>query len=446
MPENRHFNVLFKLVKNLKRDEFRNEFPKLHGRDQAEFFQQLYPDNKKRIADLLDPVEFAEFFEYLDKDAKLEYIKVLPKSYLLEVFNNSPDDEMADFISDLDDEERALVLSNMSQESKILTNALLNTEEETAGAVMTTKFITVSVDRTLNQVIEQMRKFGRQSETIYYLYCVDGDNRLVGVVSLKDLILSPGDSVVQDVMNPHPIYVSNDTDQEEIAKIISDYDLLAVPVVDLNKVLVGIVTVDDVIDILEDEVTEDFHKFSGIMMDESNEADSVLSMTKQRLPWIIILIFLGLISANLISYFEHTLSKIVSLASFMPIILDSAGNVGTQSLAVSVRELTLGEESEESFLQMLGKEFLSGVIMGIASGFVIGMIAFVMYRDLQLALIVGLSLALTLSVATVIGASVPNLFNKLKIDPAVASGPFITTICDTIALVLYFGLATKLLI
>ena len=247
-------------------------------------------------------------------------------------------------------------------------------------------------------------------------------------------------------MNTQPEFVETNVDQEEVAKVIQDYDLLAIPVVNQSRQLVGIVTVDDVMDIIQDEMEEDFRKFSGISGDDDDSADkSILNMTKQRVPWIIILILLGLGSASLISAYEETLAQVVALASFMPIILDSAGNVGTQSLAVSVRRITLAEESDEPFIKLVLREFVSGILMGLASAVTIGIIAFVMYQNIILSFIVGVSLLITLSIATVVGCVVPTLFNAIGIDPAVASGPFITTICDGFALIMYFNLATNLL-
>lgn len=444
-PNQLHYDELFKHVKNSEREAFREKFLKLHERDQADFFHELYPDNKRKISQLLEPNEFAEFFEYMDEDSQWQAIESMPDEYLEETFHYVPDDELADFIEELELEEQNEVFDILSPPTLELMEELLSSDEDSASSVMTTKFISVAINDTADEVISQMRTIGKHSELIYYMYCVDEENRLQGVVSLRDLILSPGDQKIEDIMNSHPVYVDEDADQEEAAKIISDYDLLALPVVDSNNVLLGIITVDDVVDILQDEMTEDFHKFSGIVTEDDDELDTISSMTKQRLPWIVILIFLGIISANLINFFEDTLSKIVALATFMPIMLDSAGNVGTQALAVAVRKLTMGERDKESFFQMLAKEFFTGIIIGIVSGVVLGIISYFMYGNIILGLIVGFSLAVTLSLSTVIGYAVPNLFHKIGIDPAVASGPFITTICDTFALVVYFSLATYLI-
>ena len=439
-----YFDEMFKLVKNKKRDEFRKEFLKLHERDQADFFHELYPENKRNISELLLPDEFAELFEYMDRESQWESIKTLPELYLAKSINLVADNVLVEFIDGLEENEQEEVFGLLNTENFALVTTLLHNDSETAAAIMTTQFFTINVEDTADKVINTLRGMNPKSEILFYLYCVDDKNHLQGVVSLRDLLLSPVDSIIKDLMNKYPVYVSPETDQEEVAKLISDYDLLAIPVVQDDNVLLGIVTVDDVMDIMEEEFTEDFHKFSGIMKDDKDEDDTILSMAKNRLPWIIILLFLGLISAKLIGHFEETLSQVVALAAFMPIILDSAGNVGTQSLAVSVRRLTLGDE--EKFSSALIKELVTGAIIGVVAGAVITVLSLLMYGDKMLGLVVGVSLGVTLSLSTVIGYAVPKIFNRLAIDPAVASGPFITTLCDTFALNLYFGLATLLLI
>ncbi|HLQ83925.1 MAG TPA: magnesium transporter [Pseudogracilibacillus sp.] len=444
MDRQQYYDSIYHAIKKGERDEFRELFLKLHERDQVEVFHLLYPDKKVKITEFLQPEEFAELFEEMDFDNQLAAFYYLPDTYLQNVFSYIADDDVVQFISQLDEEKRNEVLAVMKREDLEEIDSLLQQELETAGAIMTTELIRVSTEETADDVIADMRLIGAQAETIYYIYVVNQSNQLTGVLSLRDVLLSPGDTKVEEIMNTQTISVPQDMDQEEVARIIQEYDLLAVPVIDREDTLLGIVTVDDVIDIIHDEMTEDFHRFGGISGsdEERTEEETILQMTKNRLPWIIILIFLGLISANLIGAYEETLAQVVALAAFMPIILDSAGNVGTQSLAVSVRRLTLNEETEDSFWEMLGKEFGSGILIGLASAFTIGVLSYILYSNLVLSIIISSSLLITLSVSTVIGSVVPALFDKVGIDPAVASGPFITTTNDTFALIIYFSLAS----
>lgn len=444
MNREEYHESIYKAIKEGQREEFRDLFLKLHERNQAEVFRLLYPDKKVKITEFLLPDEFAVVFEEMDIDDQLAAFYYLPDTYLQNVFSYIADDNVVHFIGQLDPEKREEALKMMKPEDLKPIENLLKQELGTAGALMTTELIRVSTEQTADEVIADMRLIGAQAETIYYIYVVNMDNQLTGVLSLRDVLLSPGNTKVEKIMNTQTISVSEDMDQKDVARIIQEYDLLAVPVINNENTLLGIVTVDDVLDIIHEEMTEDFHRFAGISAsdEESPEGETVLQMTRKRLPWIIILIFLGLISANLIGAFENTLAQVVALAAFMPIVLDSAGNVGTQSLAVSVRRLSLKEENEDSFWKMLGKEFASGILIGVASAVTIGILSFILYSNVILSFIIGASLLVTLSLSTVIGATIPTLFYKIGIDPAVASGPFITTINDTFALVFYFGLAT----
>ena len=447
MKKQEYYDSIYKTIKEDKRQEFRELFLKLHERDQVDVFHLLYPDKKIKITEFLMPSEFALLFEEMNFDDQVAVFYYLPTAYLQNVFSYIADDDVVQFISELDPEKRHEALEMMKPEDLQTIESLLKQKLGTAGALMTTELVRISTEDTADDVIADMRLIGAQVETIYYIYVVNKENQLTGVLSLRDLLLSSGNTKVEDIMNTQTVSVAQDTGQEEVARIIQEYDLLALPVINDENILLGIVTVDDVFDIIHDEMTEDFHRFGGITTpdEESTEDETILQMTRKRLPWIIILIFLGLISANLISAFEDTLAQVVALAAFMPIILDSAGNVGTQSLAVSVRRLTLKEEKEESFLKMIGKEFGSGILIGISAAIVIGILSYFLYSNLILSLIISSSLLVTLSMSTVIGAVVPSIFDKIGIDPAVASGPFITTINDTCALVIYFSLATYLI-
>ena len=294
-----------------------------------------------------------------------------------------------------------------------------------------------------------VRTFAKETEMVYYIYVLDKESKLTGILSLRDMIVHPEDTKAEDVMLTQLAFVRDNDDQEAVARKIQDYDLLALPVLDKNDVMLGIVTVDDVMDILVEETTEDFNEFSAIRKTKTKTErgeESAWQTARLRMPWIIILVFLGMISASLISSFEETLNQVVVLAAFIPVIMDSAGNVGTQSLAVAVRNISMGEtRTREEFWKNILKELLAGMMIGLAAGTVMAIVAGVFYQNMTLALIIGFSLFVTLSLSTVVGAVIPILINRLKIDPAIASGPFITTINDAMGLLIYFSIATKLL-
>lgn len=294
-----------------------------------------------------------------------------------------------------------------------------------------------------------MRQIGREAETIYYLYVVDETERLVGVLSLRDLLLSPETETVENIMFTQVVSVKIDEDQEQVARTIQDYDLLAIPVLSHDGIMKGIVTVDDVMDVLEEEVTEDFNEFAAIKRsddDSRSRKSTPFSTAKSRTPWIVILLFLGMITGGLIGAFEETLESVVLLAAFIPMIMDTAGNVGTQSLAVAVRNLNIDDDRDKtSIYQTIKHEFGAGMMMGLVAAIVLVGIVTVVYGNPVLAFIISVSMFITVSVSTVIGSVIPVIINKFKIDPAVASGPFITTINDSLGLIIYFTIATMLI-
>jgi len=442
-----YFEELIEAVNEGDRETFRELFLTLHERDQQELFHLLYPENKPKIAKFLSPEEFAEIFEWMDIENQEDAVKYLPKAYIVAVFNYLPTDTLASFVLISEDPELDPLLKQMDPEEERRLREILSYEFESAGSVMTKEYFYVNENETTQSVIEDIRKFGERAETIYYLYVVDAKHQLVGVLSLRDLLLTPQDVQVKEVMNTQTVTALVDDDQEEVAAIIQDYDLLAIPVVTHDGRLVGIITVDDIIDILELENTEDFQEFAGISTPSPEETTdtSPLTAAKQRSPWIIILLFLSMITGGLISFFEATLASVVSLAAFIPLIMGAAGNVGTQSLAVSLRNMNDENMDTSDLRTVLFREMQSGALIGLVSGVVIFALISLLYQNIPLAFIVGISIFLSITVAAVVGTLIPDIIQKLNFDPAVASGPFITTINDTLGLLIYFVIATTLL-
>ncbi|MGX7394092.1 magnesium transporter [Carnobacterium mobile] len=397
----------------------------------------------------MEPAEFAELFEWMDPADQTEAYEAFSPEYIANLFHYMEIDNVVNFLSYRDDEERQVLLNFLDTAERSKVEEMLAYEPETAGSIMTKGFISVSPEHTVQQTVEMVRTIAKEAEMVYYIYVLDTTSRLVGILSLRDTILNPEDTKVQDVMLTQLAFVRLNDDQEAVARMIQDYNLLAVPVLNDEDVMLGIVTVDDVMDILVEETTEDFNEFSAIRKTKSKTErgeESAWQIARARMPWIVILVFLGMISASLISSFEETLSQVVILAAFIPIIMDSAGNVGTQSLAVAVRNISMGEErTREEFWQNVLKELLAGMMIGLSAGAVLALVVGIFYQNLVLAAIIGFSLFVTLSLSTVVGAVIPFLINRLKIDPAIASGPFITTINDAMGLLIYFSVATKLL-
>ncbi|UOE95553.1 magnesium transporter [Alkalihalobacillus sp. LMS39] len=427
-------------------EEFRNLFLELHPTDQADIFDEFSKDQRKRVYEFLSPPEFAEVFQGLDVDLQKTTLLELDDTYASKMFNDMYADDVADFLHEIQSGKADSILKAMDKEEAEDVKELLAYPPETAGAIMTKEFISITATSSAAHVIEQLRKEGPNAETIYYLYVVDDSNQLVGVVSLRDLITAPQHESIEQIMSNRVLSVTVTDDQEDVAKFIKKYDFLAAPVVTADGTLVGIVTVDDVIDVLEEETEEDFGEITAAR-GSLDASISSFTAAKKRAPWIIMLMFLGLITAEVIGTFEETLEAVILLAVFIPLIMDSAGNTGTQALAVVVRGLALGNVERGSIGKMLKREFGTGIMLGLICMLTLLIIVPFLYSDggLLLAGIVGVSLFLTLSIATMVGATIPLIINKLKIDPAVASGPFITTINDILGLLIYFSIATALL-
>ncbi|SFC15010.1 magnesium transporter [Alkalibacterium subtropicum] len=441
------YEHIFKAAKENDKQAFRELFLRLHDRDQHEVFHLLYPDKKRKISEFLTPEEFAEIFEWMETEDQEAAVQYLPDAYMAEVFNTMAADDVARFLTESDETDNQTLLDMMDDEESQRVQEIMAYEAETAGSIMTKEFIAIKNTESMAEVVKRLRKIGREAETIYYLYVIDDKERLVGVLSLRDLLLSPEDEIVENIMFNQVVSVKVSDDQEHVARVIQDYDLLAAPVLGFDGTMQGIVTVDDVMDIIEEETTEDFNEFAAISRgDEDRRKPSPLSTAKARIPWIVVLLFLGMITGGLIGIFEETLESVVLLAAFMPIMMGTAGNVGTQSLAVAVRNLTVDDDRDkDSFFQTIKNELGAGMIMGLIAGIVMIGIVVVVYGNPVLAFIIAVSMFITVSLATVIGTTIPTIINKFKIDPAVASGPFITTINDSLSLIIYFTIATMLI-
>lgn len=443
--ENRedYTNQIIEVLNDTQIESFRHLFLELHPTDQVELISTLNKKQRGTVYKYISPIEFADIFQGLDIKFQKQVFIEMQQNYAIDMLNDMYSDDAADFLAELSEATKELYLSKMDKDDAQEVKRLLKYPDKTAGAIMTTEYISVSVTDTVGDVMNRLRIEGPDAETIYYLFVVDKGLHLVGVVSLRDLIVSPLEQKIEEIMSTRVVSCETDTDQEEVAKIIKKYDFLALPVTVQGR-LVGIVTVDDVMDVLEEETEEDFGEISAVR--GSLDANiSSFDAARKRAPWILILMFLGLITAEVIGQFEETLSTVILLAVFIPLIMDSAGNTGTQALAVVVRGLALGTIDRSGIGRMIKREFGTGILLGIICAVTLFIFVPIIYQSMWLGVIVGVSLFLTLSISTMVGATIPLIINKFKIDPAVASGPFITTINDILGLLIYFSIATELI-
>ncbi|WP_440894924.1 magnesium transporter [Amphibacillus sp. Q70] len=420
---------------------FRVEFLKIHPYDQSEFFEAQNEEIRHLIYSYLSPAEMANVIEHVEGEKSSDFIVEMNPTYAAQILAELATDDAVDILNDLDKNKVASYLTIMPKDAAAEIKALLHYEEKTAGSIMTTEFVVVTTDMTVKEAMRHLRKEASEAETIYYIYVIDHDQHLVGVISLRELIIAEGSHTINEIVNEHVVSVAVGDDQEDIAQMMRDYDFLALPVIDFQNHLLGIITVDDIMDVMEEEASDDYSKLAGVDVADSADQNPFIA-AKKRLPWLIILLFLGLFTASIIARFEATLEQVALLAIFIPLIAGMAGNTGTQSLAVAVRGIATGEFQKQGLLKTIIRESITGLITGVTCGLAIWLIIFVWQGTLFLGFLVGLSIAATLLVATISGALVPLLMHHFNIDPAVASGPFITTINDIISITIYFGMAT----
>ncbi len=435
---------LLSLLEKNEIDAFREEFLHMHTYDQAQFFEELDEPSRFALYEMLSPEEMADIFENVEirEEDYQEILSEMHPNFAADMLSKMSADDAVDVLNELDKEQMASYLTIMDEEAADEIKELLHYEEYTAGSIMTTEFVAIRENQTVHSAMHILRREAPEAETIYYVFVIDEQKHLAGVISLRDLIIADEDTMISEVMNERVVSVSVAEDQEEVARIMRDYNFLALPVVDFQQHLLGIITVDDVMDVLDEEASDDYSKLAGISDVDDTIDHNPLVAAKKRLPWLIILLFLGMMTASLIGRFEDTLNQVAILAVFIPLIGGMAGNTGTQALAVAVRGLATGEIEEESKFKLLIREAATGMITGASCGLLVVLIVYIWQGDLILGALVGVSVFSTLIVATLAGAFIPLLMHRFKIDPAVASGPFITTINDLISILIYFGLAT----
>lgn len=420
---------------------FRDEFLDMHPYDQSIFFMDQTKESRMKIYTYLSPNEIADLMEHMAFQETKDYITEMDPRFASMVFAEMATDDAVDILNELEKDKVASFLTIMDQQAADEIKQLLHYEEKTAGSIMTNEFISIDKSQTVKETMGQLKREAPEAETIYYLYVVDDDKHLVGVLSLRDLIIADEEARIETIMSEKVVSVSVAKDQEEVAAMMRDYDFLAVPAVDFRNHLLGIITVDDILDVMDEEASDDYSKFAAVS-DVDEPHDNPVASAKKRLPWLIILLFLGMLTASLIGQFEDALEQVAKLALFIPLIAGMAGNTGTQSLAVAVRGIATKEYEKQGKLRLMFRETGTGLITGTVCGIVIVFVIYLWQDDLFLGILVGIALMVTLTVATLSGSVIPIVMHKLKIDPAVASGPFITTINDLISITIYFGLAT----
>ena len=419
---------------------------KTHAADLSVVFRTLSLSNQHELLDMIEDVKpKGDLFSELDEDTFLALHESMELDALVEILEHMPTDDVADLLGRLPDEKSNAILERMKKEGSEEIEGLLHYDDDTAGGIMVPEFIALKEDTTAREAIESLQKEYLDVEMPFYLYAVGEYGKLVGVSSLRQLVVVPPETPLKDFMTTDVFSVLTSMDQEEVAKIVARYDILAVPVVNETNQIVGIVTVDDVIDIFREEATEDILKMAGVGGEEFVETQSVMRSTRIRLPWLFASCIGGIIAFFIIGHFEGSLKKLVYLAAFIPVILGMGGNIGTQTSTIVVRGLATGRLNIRDAWSVVLKELAIGFILGIVYGFLVGLVAQLRYSTFQVAISVGFAVISSMTVAALVGSLVPMGFARINIDPAVATGPFVTTAIDIVSIYFYFQIATVFL-
>ncbi|MCT4595822.1 MAG: magnesium transporter [Anaeromicrobium sp.] len=438
---------IFELIEEKKYGLVRKEIIKLNSVDIAEFIEELQKDQAVILFRLLPKDMSVEVFSNLENDTQEAIIRAITDKEIANIVNDLYFDDMIDFIEEMPATIVKKILKHTKEDERKLINQFLNYPADSAGSLMTIEYVGLKKEMTLKQAMELIKRVGIDKETIYTCYVMDSNRKLEGIVSLRKLVISDEDQTVEDIMVTNPIKVYTHDDQEEIANVFKKYDFIALPVVDKEDRLTGIITIDDVVDVIEQENTEDFHKMAAMEPTEEDYLDtSVFTLAKRRIMWLMILMVSAMFTGSIINKFQDVLQKVVILASFMPMLMGTGGNAGSQSSTLVIRGMALEQIQLSDLFKVIGKELRVSLLVGLG----LALLNFIrMYYlqsvDIKIATTVCLTLIVVVVIAKLVGGTLPILARSLKLDPAIMASPFITTIVDAVSLFVYFSMASYFL-
>jgi magnesium transporter len=411
----------------------------LHPADQAELYENLDHDDRETMVSLLSAEGMAHLIEHLDDDDLSPIVRGMPRAALGRVLDLTDNDIAVDVLRMLPASEAVRTLSNMNTAAEI--TPLLGHSDETAGGIMTRGYVALHKDMTVREAINFLRSSKPLAEEAYYLYVLDAEDKLQGTVSLRQLVVSDPNTRIEEIMTREVISVSPEADQEEAAQELQHYRLRAIPVVDAGGVLRGIITSDDIIDVIQEEATEDIYQIVGLPADESVHAPLTVSV-RRRLPWLFINLVTAFVGVAVVAMFEGTIEKAAALAVFMPVVAGQGGNAGIQTITIIVRGIAVGEIELRDAREILLKEISIGAVKGLAIGLVVGLVAWAWQGTWAWGFVVAAALIGNMIVAGAVGAMIPLGLRSAKLDPAVASGIFLTMVTDAVGFLFLLGLAT----
>ncbi len=418
----------------------------LHPVEVAELLSGLSIHELQRIFAILDPRKASEIFKFFSVERQVETITEGDRKEIAKIIEEMNPDDRADLVKELTEDVVEVLLPLIANAEREDIRKLVTYKEGTTGSVMTTDYASVEAELTCAEALQKLKAVAPASETIYYIYITNGNRQLIGLLSLKDLILSRSYARISEIMHKDVVSVNLDDDVEKVAAMIAKYDFLAIPVIDQDKRLVGIVTVDDVVDVLNEEATEDIYHMGAAGSPLDYKTASIFNLARQRIVWLLVLVAAGFISGMVMEQFADVLHSVVALTFFLPLLCDSGGNAGCQTSTVIIRGMATGELNTQDLWSIIKKEFLIGILVGLLLGILAAGRALLLNQDPTLGMIVGFSMLFTIIIAKTAGAILPILFKRIGLDPALMSGPLITSLIDIFSILLYLKLAWWFLI
>lgn len=443
--------VLLDMVRRLNRRGASGHLLKLidktHPADLAWIFRHLNKVERNNIFSIIAQTGLiGEFLSELDDAIMTDLVRDLSPQYLADVIADMPPDDAVDILETIPEELASEIRTHMEQKDREEVEGLLQYHPESAGGLMSTDFMSLDEDITVGEAISSIQQKSEEMEMVFYLYITHGDGKLAGVISLRELLMNSPNRLLKEIMNPNVISVTTDTTQGEVAHVVSQYNILAVPVVDTSYNLVGIVTVDDIIDVIREEATEEFLQMAGAGKDREILLKSTFENAMLRAPWLFASWIGGVMAMVIIGSFEQELSKVLALASFIPIVMGMGGNIATQSSTIIVRGMATGRVNMNELLRVIFKEMRVGILLGFVYGIFLGILSSILHQEPRfLGLVVGFSIFTTMAMSATLGTVIPLVLKRFNFDAAIATGPFVTTAIDIVGVLMYFYTAKLVL-
>ena len=432
------------IVQLQSEEELEEFFEENHTVDIAESFEELEDDEILKVFELMSDEKKANILEEADEDLQEKIINLIDVDEVIDIFGHMSPDDIADILGYIDFQKSKVILENMKRSEANKLRELLGYEEDTAGGIMTTRYIAFKETLLIKDVMAKIKMIAPKTEVIETIFVLNEKKELIGIADLRDILISPDDTILSEITDENVISAHAEDDQEEVAMLVSKYDLNVIPVINKKNHMLGIITVDDIIDVIQEENTEDILKLGGVS-EEENINSTFLFSVRKRIPWLGMNLITAFIASTTVSLFSDTISKVVALAAAMPIVAGLGGNAGTQTLAVTIRGIALGEldaEDTKDNAKIVLKELTVGLINGATLGLITGIIMFVLHGNPFLGLIIFLAMIGNMALACTIGFLVPVTLKFLKIDPALASSVLLTAFTDTCGFFMFLGLAT----